>query len=135
MTSPKAAIAAPSPARRGFPSTRSDGTTTPIPKTTSETPRANRHPLLIDGPAYVLPDGNTSWACGAEEPAPAVRLVIPTGARIAEKMRSTTDSSWSLASGLGMQLHVAEANMLGLMFAVPVIPTIPNAPKSTANAR
>jgi hypothetical protein len=78
----------------------------------------NRPPLLVEGPVYALLEGSISWARGAEGTARDVLLAIPIGARITLKTSSTTDNSWSLARGLGMQLHVAEANMLGLTFAV-----------------
>jgi hypothetical protein len=43
-----------------------------------------------------------------------------------------TESSCTLARGLGTQLHVAEAKMLGLTLAVPVSPTIPKTPMRIA---
>jgi len=104
------------------------------PKTTKETPKKNRPPLLIERPVSAAPADFMPWACAIPE-VPGVLLVIPIGARITLNARSIADSSCSLAAGLGMQLQVGDAKMLGLTFTVAVRPTIPNTPIRTAKAR
>ena len=65
-------------------------------------------------------------------PASGFFLINPIGVRMAPNANDMTDSSCSLAPGLGTQLHVAEAKMLGLTFVVTVIPTTPKTPKRIA---
>jgi len=130
-------MSAPSAIRTGFPRTRNDGTATrATPKTTRETPRKNRPPLLIEGPEKAPPGGIVPRALGTPEaPTPVGIRFKPTGAKTKLKASSITESSWSLADGLGMQLQVGEAKMFGLTLAVAVMPTIPKTPMSTAKAR
>jgi len=106
--------------------------TTATPKTTKETPRAKTPPLFIGGPVYTRPEAIVSPRGTLGAPASGFFLINPIGVRTAPNANDMIDSSCSLAGGLGTQLHVAEAKMLGLTFSVAVIPTTPNTPKRIA---
>jgi hypothetical protein len=130
---PNATIAAPSAIRTKLERTKNAVATTPTPRTTSDTPSAKSSPLLMGSPVYTCPEASVSW--GEAMFAAEFLRSTPTGARTALAANNTSDNSWNLATGLGMQLHVADAKMLGVTFAVAVTPTTPKAPKRIANVR